>query len=298
MDGLRDLEAEGVAEEAEVAREDGDQERRRRSPTTSPARTSGERAPRLPRTDRRSRATISSRPLDSRTSLLPWPTAPARRSISNAATATPAATPMMTSARATHRTIPARRSERGLRRRAVARSERPTTMPMPAAIGSQSPSASVGRDRPSIVAPCGSARRPAVRVATNAGAASPFRPCERRDGDGRDGEETDDGMDVDRGAEGEADRGATADAPRVVRPRDRGYVGLPCRAAKRLGGERQAEADERHDDDRASSVGEPRERLAQSEREERPSADASWPVANGAREPDAHRPRRGSSAGG
>ena len=86
------------------------------------------------------------------------------------------------------------------------------------------------------------------------------------------GEETDDGMDESRGAEGEPDDGAPADAPRAVRPR-RGSSGSLARAAKRLGGQRQAEADERHDDDRASGVGEPRERLAQSEREERPSAD-------------------------
>ena len=93
-------------------------------------------------------------------------------------------------------------------------------------------------------------------------------------------------MDEDGRAEREADHRAAADPPRVgVVAVGRGVavsVGLP---AEGLGRDGQAEADERHDDDRAARVGEPRERLAQREREERPRPDRRVAAAKRAREP-------------
>ena len=139
-------------------------------PTRRPATTIGERAPRLPRTAPTTSA-MSSKPLDSRTSRIPDPTASGTRSRLRAATANASTTPATAAMSRPTRPTSARRTI-AARAALLPAMNVAAPIPMATATGSPIPRASVGSETPTIVASCGSAMRPAVRPATSAGAAS------------------------------------------------------------------------------------------------------------------------------
>ena len=119
------------------------------------------------------------------------------------------------------------------------------------------PNASVGSETPTIVASCGRAMRPAVSPPTNAVTASSRGRTRAAITTVTIAEEPDHGVDERRGAQGDPDDRSPADPPRLGGRSIGVPVGpgvAPLRS-ERLGGNREAEAQQRDDDDRPARIG-------------------------------------------
>ena len=190
----------------------------------------------------------------------------------------------------------ARRTSAVADARAARRRGGPATIPTATRRGVRCRGRASAAPAPTIVASCGSAMRPGGERRDERVGRELARPDERRDRDGDDREEADDRVDEGRRARAPA----RSTAPRPIRH--------GSSALRRLGvarrGRRSASAASAsprqtsgHDDDRAAGVREPRERLAQREREERPRLRSARPRCAARSRAGARRRRRGSSAG-